>query len=76
MIGELVKHKGTRRPAEIEPRCVRGEIGIVLAIDLPYTVTSVDIGGPLDTPTDEGIEVMTREGDILLSHRSDWEVLR
>ena len=76
MIGELVKHKGTRRPAELEPRCVRGEVGIVLATNLPYTTMSVDMGGALETSTDEGIEVMTKEGDILLSHRRDWEVVK
>ena len=76
MIGELVRHKGTRRPAAKEPRCVRGEIGIVLAMGLSYSVTSHDLGGRFDTMTNEGIEVMTKEGDILLSHRNDWEVLR
>ena len=76
MIGKLVKHKGTQRPAELEPRCVRGEVGIVLATNLPYMVTSHDLGGSLDTPTNDGIEVMTKEGDILLSHRDDWEVVK
>jgi hypothetical protein len=74
MIGELVRHKGNHRANDAN--CVRGEVGIVLATDLPFTLTSHDLGGPLDTPTDDGIEVMTKEGDILLSHCEDWEVVK